>query len=130
MGRRSSSGGEDVNKGKGIFTEFVKQVVGNNKFYVRVVGAAERKLAKAFWYKTFNCVNIGGYITSCIDRSTVRGQPEISGGSSGLSEGGGRRKKTRRRKYKSKKRRKSKCKKSKRKPKRRCRSSRTRRGSR
>ena len=99
-------------------TEFVKQVVGNNMFNVN----RPSEFWREFWHDTFTCVNIRGGITSFIDRSTVGdsdgGQAEISGGSSGLSKGGGRRKKTRRRKYKkkSKKRRKSK-RKSKRKPK-------------
>ena len=122
---------------EGIFTEFVKQVVGNNKFYV--------KRAEQFWYDTFTCVNVGSGIISCIDHSTVGDTAGVGATPvfdyskenrnhafrARISEGGGRRKKTRRRKYKkkSKKRRKSK-RKSKRKPKRRCRSSRTRRRSR
>jgi len=135
--QEQSQSGQDVNEGKGVFTEFVKQVVGNNQFYV--------KQASPFWHNTFTCENKGRGIISCIDHSTVGDTVGVGATPvfdysnenrnhvfrTGISVAGGRRKKTRRRKYKkkSKKRRKSK-RKSKRKPKRRCRSSRTRRRSR
>lgn len=91
-------------KGNGEFTDFLKQFVGKNKFYVRG--------PTPYWEKRFTCEDMPDNMISCINPDKITG-------------GGKRNKKYKRRKSK---RRKSKKRKSKRKSKRR--KSRTRRRSR
>ncbi len=78
-------------KRNGIFTHFLKQFVGENKFYVRD--------ASPYWKKRFTCEDMPDNMISCINPDNITG-------------GGKRNKKSKRRKSKRRKSKRRKSKKS------------------